>query len=136
VVSMTLEAVDVQVDWEKPGNNRSSEENNHRLAKMDATGCRGTCQGIAVIAACFCIFAYVVSIHYVFSVFYSELLDEFSSTRSATAWAGSISTGMTFLTSYFAGIFVDAVGERLVVSAGGLISGLGFLAASWSTKLW
>ncbi len=92
--------------------------------------------GWLVLGVC-CLCMVVTScVWYTFSVFYPTIVDQFKWSRAETALAFSAMVLIGGLVDPITGILVDRAGARWVFPLGGLLVGLGLLAASRIDTLW
>ncbi|XP_030064170.1 monocarboxylate transporter 6 [Microcaecilia unicolor] len=68
-------------------------------------------------------------------VFYSDIQHAFQATNSETAWFPSIVTAVLHAGGPFCSILVERYGCRFTVILGGLLSGVGMLASSFSQSI-
>lgn len=92
--------------------------------------------GYRIATAGFFISLTILGAYYSFGVFFKSLLDEFSWDRATTAAAYSLSFFVMSICGVIIGKLSDHFGPRLVVTAGGIIYGLGFILMRWVTQIW
>ncbi|MDP3063375.1 MAG: MFS transporter [Chloroflexota bacterium] len=74
--------------------------------------------------------------YYGFGAFFNPLVDTFGWTRAATSAAFSIQQAESGAIAPFVGYFVDRFGPRRVMTAGIIVTGLGFMALAAIQSLW
>ena len=73
---------------------------------------------------------------YCFGIFFKPLLIEFGWTRSAISGAFSVNMVMQLVIGFFAGKLTDKIGPTKVITAVGIIGGLGFILMSKTHSIW
>ena len=73
---------------------------------------------------------------YSFPVIMPHLHETFGWSRASISWANSLAMVVQGLVMPFAGVFVMRYGAKKVLAAGGILSVLCFVAASFHTSLW
>ncbi len=73
---------------------------------------------------------------YAFGAFFTPLSRAFGADRAAISGLFGVTLGLGNAFSVFSGILADRIGPRLLVAVGGLLTGLGLLAASRADSLW
>ncbi|XP_063158992.1 monocarboxylate transporter 13-like [Candoia aspera] len=91
--------------------------------------------GWAIVLATFLQSALVFGIIRSFGVFFLEFTNYFEEASGTTSWIPSVTLATLMGTSPLASALGTRYGERPVAIAGGILSGLGFLAASFATSL-
>jgi len=100
-------------------------------------GKMNTVESWVMVLAAFGVMAHTPGVHYVFSLFFVELLEEFpSQSRAAVAGCGSLSTCIMLGAAYLSGKLQVRFTGELVVLMGGVAASVGLLLASYSTQLW
>jgi len=74
--------------------------------------------------------------YYSFGVFFKPLLTEFGWTRSLTSGAFSLCTIISGLVAIPAGRLTDRFGARPVVTAGGVLVGMGYILMCQTSSIW
>ncbi|CAK1596544.1 unnamed protein product [Parnassius mnemosyne] len=91
--------------------------------------------GWVVVASSFIISMIADGISFSFGLLYIEFLDEFKSSKSTTAWIGSLFIAVPLLSGPVMSALVDRYGCRSMTILGGIISTIGFILASISTTI-
>jgi OFA family oxalate/formate antiporter-like MFS transporter len=73
---------------------------------------------------------------YAWSVFVLPLEKEFGWTRAQTSWVFTIAVVLFAASFVLAGRIQDKRGPRICAATGGILVGLGFILASWTSSLW
>jgi len=73
---------------------------------------------------------------YAFGVFFPSYVNEFNTSYATTSWIGSVASGVTVLFAFHVGYLCDRFGYRVVMSAGAICCGVGYVAASYSQSVW
>lgn len=92
--------------------------------------------GYIVVLAAFCIAFVMWGTCYTFGVFFEPLLREFDWTRAETSGAVSLSMLLSGSLSIVMGRLSDRFGPRIVATACGIFSGLGYLLMSQLNAIW
>lgn len=92
--------------------------------------------GYVIVIAAFFIMVIAWGTTQTFGIFFKPVLTEFSWTRAETSGAFSISIILHSLLSMVAGRLTDRIGPRLIVTAGGIAMGLGYILMSQVSALW
>ncbi|XP_066498487.1 monocarboxylate transporter 4-like [Hoplias malabaricus] len=91
--------------------------------------------GWAVLFGCFIITGFSYAFPKAVSVFFKELIREFSVGYSDTAWISSILLAMLYGTGPVCSVLVNRFGCRPVMMVGGLFAALGMILASFATSI-
>ncbi|CAG4937477.1 unnamed protein product [Parnassius apollo] len=91
--------------------------------------------GWVVVMSSFIISMIADGISFSFGLLYIEFLDEFKSSKSTTAWIGSLFIAVPLLSGPVMSALVDKYGCRSMTILGGIISTVGFILASISTTI-
>ncbi|XP_072549951.1 monocarboxylate transporter 4-like [Salminus brasiliensis] len=91
--------------------------------------------GWAVLFGCFVITGFSYAFPKAVSVFFKELIREFSIGYSDTAWISSILLAMLYGTGPLCSVLVNRFGCRPVMMVGGLFAALGMILASLATSI-
>jgi len=92
--------------------------------------------GYVIVSAAFLIMAVLIGMLYSFGVFFEPVLVEFGWTRAATSGAFSLTVIIGGIMAMVAGKLNDRFGPRLLVTAGGLLVGLGCSLTSQISAIW
>ena len=92
--------------------------------------------GYVIVAVTFVIMVLSWGIYIVFGVFFDPLLEEFGWTRAQISGAYSLSSIVGGVLGIVMGGLSDRFGPRLVVTACGIVLGLGYLLMSQLQSLW
>lgn len=92
--------------------------------------------GYVILIAAFLIMAVVWGNTQTFGIFFKPVMAEFGWTRASTAGAFSLSIIVFASLSIVVGRITDRFGPRIVVTACGLVFGLGFLLMSQISAIW
>jgi MFS family permease len=92
--------------------------------------------GYAILIASFFIMVFTYGSQGSFGVFFKPMLNEFGWTRAATAGPFALYMIISGLLSIVSGQLSDRFGPRIVVIAGALILGAGYILTSRITALW
>ncbi|KAJ8389145.1 hypothetical protein AAFF_G00123510 [Aldrovandia affinis] len=91
--------------------------------------------GWAVLFGCFVITGFSYAFPKAISVFFQELIREFSVGYSDTAWIPSMLLAMLYGTGPLCSVLVNCFGCRPVMMVGGIFASLGMILASFSTSI-
>lgn len=91
--------------------------------------------GWVVVASSFVISMIADGISFSFGLLYIEFLEEFQTSKSTTAWIGSLFIAVPLLSGPVMSALVDRYGCRSMTILGGIISTIGFVLASISTTI-
>ncbi|XP_025032023.1 monocarboxylate transporter 13-like, partial [Python bivittatus] len=91
--------------------------------------------GWAIVLAAFLQSALIFGVIRSFGVFFVAFTDYFEERSGATSWIPSITVATLMFASPLASALGTRYGERPVAIAGGILSGLGYCAASFATSL-
>jgi MFS family permease len=92
--------------------------------------------GYVIVGVGFLTLAIMWGTLYAFGVFFNPLLGEFGWTRAMTSGAFSLSVVLLAGFSVVAGRLTDRFGPRIVITAGGLLLGMGCLLMSLVNSVW
>lgn len=92
--------------------------------------------GHLIVVLSFIIMSAIWGAFYAFGVFYKPMLTEFGWTRALTAGAFSICSVIQGLVSIAMGRFTDRYGPRVVMTASGILAGLGYVLMYYVSHLW
>ena len=88
------------------------------------------------VIASFFVHVFVLGNIYSFGVFFPVYVDTFGASQAAVSWIGSVSLGLMTGLGAYSGKWADLYGNNRVVFLGGLLIGIGYFLASYSTKIW
>ncbi|XP_061667314.1 monocarboxylate transporter 4 isoform X2 [Syngnathoides biaculeatus] len=91
--------------------------------------------GWAVLVGCFVITGFSYAFPKAVSVFFKELIREFSVGYSDTAWISSILLAMLYGTGPLCSVLVNRFGCRPVMMVGGVFASMGMVLASFATSI-
>lgn len=63
-------------------------------------------------------------------------VESFDASQAAVAWIGSVGLGLMTGLGAYTGKWADVYGNNVIVLAGGVLMGIGYFLASFSTELW
>ncbi len=92
--------------------------------------------GYIVVSAAFLIFVVTYGTYYCFGVFFKPMINDFGWTRAMTSGALSLAMIIMGLVGVFLGGLTDKFGPRIVMTACGLISGIGYVLMSQIGSIW
>jgi len=92
--------------------------------------------GYVIVLLCFFILIMTSSVAYTFPVFFQPLLTELGWTRAVTSGAFSVNRLFMALSAVIVGRLTDKLGPRPLVTACGLLLGLGYLLMSQTSAIW
>lgn len=92
--------------------------------------------GWVIVIAAFSVQFCVLGTMNNFGILFSELLVEFNESKQATAWVGSITYGLMFMSGPIATSLCERIGCRPVAILGGIIGAVGTLLASFSNNIY
>jgi len=92
--------------------------------------------GWVVVVASFVVHMLVLGNIYSFGVLFPVYIDVFDASQGSVAWVGSISACIMTGMGAYSGAWADEYGNGLMVAIGGVLCGVGFFLASFSTELW
>ncbi|XP_059051574.1 monocarboxylate transporter 14-like [Achroia grisella] len=128
----------------KPLNNQVKITENPAVIEIDLEKLDGNDKKVAipdggwgwiVVLSSFIISMIADGISFSFGLLYIEFLDEFESSKSTTAWIGSLFIAVPLLSGPIMSALVDRYGCRSMTILGGIVSTLGFVLASISTTI-
>ncbi|XP_056286240.1 monocarboxylate transporter 6 isoform X3 [Pseudoliparis swirei] len=91
--------------------------------------------GWVVLAATIVVLALTLAFPSCMGIFYTDLQNEFHATNSETSWVPSIMTSVLHAGGPFCSVLVERLGCRATVMLGGVLSGLGMAASSFSRSV-
>ena len=89
-----------------------------------------------MVGSVFVAYGITIGLQYAFGIIYIVLLDAFGSSRAATAWVGSLSTGILEIAAVLSGLLVSKTSARFCALVGGLLTFAGLFLSSFATELW
>lgn len=92
--------------------------------------------GWVVVVAVFFVHVIVIGNIGAFGVLFANYTDTFSATEGEIAWVGSIGAFLMSAMGHFGGALSDHWGNDKVVCLGGILVGIGYFLASYSTEVW
>jgi len=92
--------------------------------------------GYIVVLAGFYIALATHGAFYSFGIFFERVLNEFGWTRAVTSGAFSLANLLNGLSSIIMGRLTDKLGPRIVITACGLLLGIGLLLMSQTSAIW
>ncbi|XP_023677856.2 monocarboxylate transporter 6-like isoform X2 [Paramormyrops kingsleyae] len=111
-------------------------------ATVEQGGCSSTQQvapdggwGWVVLMATSVVLALTVAFPSCLGIFYTELQTEFEASNTETSWVPSIMTAMLHAGGPLCSVLVERYGCRATVMIGGVLSGLGMAASSFTSTL-
>lgn len=99
-------------------------------------GTSGLFYGWVVVGSAFSILALAYGVQYSFGVFVPLIVDELGWQRATLGGAFSLYAMIYLGVTVFAGRLSDVLGPRLVISAGGILIGIGLIGTSRATAEW
>ncbi|KAG7233922.1 hypothetical protein INR49_006409 [Caranx melampygus] len=91
--------------------------------------------GWVVLVATILVLALTLAFPSCVGIFYTDLQNEFHATNSETSWVPSIMTSVLHAGGPFCSVLVDRLGCRATVMLGGVLSGLGMAASSFTQSI-
>ncbi|XP_068438944.1 monocarboxylate transporter 6 [Clinocottus analis] len=91
--------------------------------------------GWVVLAATIVVLALTLAFPACIGIFYNDLQNEFDATNSETSWVPSIMTSALHAGGPLCSVLVERLGCRTTVMLGGVLSGLGMAASSFSQSV-
>ncbi|XP_038139432.1 monocarboxylate transporter 6 [Cyprinodon tularosa] len=91
--------------------------------------------GWVVLVATILVLALTLGFPSCVGIFYTDLQNEFTATNSETSWVPSIMTSALHAGGPFCSVLVGKLGCRLTVMLGGILSGLGMAASSFTRSI-
>ena len=92
--------------------------------------------GYNIVAACFVIQAVHIAAMFTFGIFFKEFQSEFGWSRGTISGASSLAFLIMGATGILVGRLNDKIGPRVIIMAGGISSGLGYLLMSHFQTPW
>lgn len=89
-----------------------------------------------VVAASLFVHMFVLGSIYSFGVFFTEYLEVYDTPQAIIALIGSVGAGLMLALGVYSGAWADKYGNCYMIFAGGLLIGIGYLLASFSTEVW
>ncbi|XP_029312483.1 monocarboxylate transporter 6 [Cottoperca gobio] len=122
-------------------NDCDSEERGQRSERRDSVAVTGAViapdggWGWVVLAATIIVLALTLAFPSCVGIFYIDLQNEFHATNSETSWVPSIMTSVLHAGGPFCSVLVGRLGCRATVMLGGVLSGLGMAASSFTQSI-
>ncbi|XP_051273806.1 monocarboxylate transporter 6 [Dicentrarchus labrax] len=91
--------------------------------------------GWMVLVATILVLALTLAFPSCVGIFYTDLQNEFHATNSETSWVPSIMTSVLHAGGPFCSVLVEKLGCRATVMLGGVLSGLGMAASSFTQSI-
>lgn len=91
--------------------------------------------GWVVLAATIMVLALTLAFPSCVGIFYTDLQNEFDASNSETSWVPSIMTSVLHAGGPFCSVLVERLGCRATVMLGGVLSGLGMAASSFTQSI-
>uniref|UniRef100_A0A3P9LIB6 Solute carrier family 16 member 5a n=1 Tax=Oryzias latipes TaxID=8090 RepID=A0A3P9LIB6_ORYLA len=91
--------------------------------------------GWVVLVATIMVLALTLGFPSCVGIFYTDLQNEFHATNSETSWVPSIMTSVLHAGGPFCSVLVEKVGCRATVMLGGVLSGVGMAASSFTRSI-
>uniref|UniRef100_A0A1A7W9M8 Solute carrier family 16, member 5 (Monocarboxylic acid transporter 6) n=1 Tax=Iconisemion striatum TaxID=60296 RepID=A0A1A7W9M8_9TELE len=91
--------------------------------------------GWVVLVATILVLALTLGFPSCVGIFYTDLQNEFQATNSETSWVPSIMTSVLHAGGPFCSVLVDKFGCRATVMLGGVLSGVGMAASSFTRSM-
>ncbi|KAJ4940312.1 hypothetical protein JOQ06_026620 [Pogonophryne albipinna] len=91
--------------------------------------------GWVVLAATIVVLALTLAFPSCVGIFYTDLQNEFHASNSETSWVPSIMTSVLHAGGPFCSVLVERLGCRATVMLGGVLSGLGMAASSFTQSI-
>ncbi|KAM8836413.1 monocarboxylate transporter 6 isoform 1-T5 [Spinachia spinachia] len=91
--------------------------------------------GWVVLAATIVVLALTLAFPSCVGIFYTDLQDEFHASNSETSWVPSIMTSVLHAGGPICSVLVERLGCRATVMLGGVLSGLGMAASSFTQSI-
>lgn len=91
--------------------------------------------GWVVLAATIIVLALTLAFPSCVGIFYTDLQNEFQASNSETSWVPSIMTSVLHAGGPFCSVLVERLGCRATVMLGGVLSGLGMAASSFTQSI-
>ncbi|CAN9508678.1 unnamed protein product [Ophioblennius macclurei] len=91
--------------------------------------------GWVVLVATILVLALTLAFPSCVGIFYTDLQNEFHATNSETSWVPSIMTSVLHAGGPFCSVLVERIGCRATVMLGGVLSGLGMAASSFTNSI-
>ncbi|XP_038591059.1 monocarboxylate transporter 6 [Micropterus salmoides] len=91
--------------------------------------------GWVVLAATIMVLALTLAFPSCVGIFYNDLQNEFRASNSETSWVPSIMTSVLHAGGPFCSVLVERLGCRATVMLGGVLSGLGMAASSFTQSI-
>ncbi|OGO23102.1 MAG: hypothetical protein A2144_07155 [Chloroflexi bacterium RBG_16_50_9] len=130
---MTLNAV---IGYNKAARYGDSPSLRRRLSGKSMTNKNQLFYGYVIVIVSFLIMMIILGFHPSFGIFFKPIIEELGWTRTVTSGAFSLSIVMGGLAGIFMGRLNDKLGPRIVMTAFGLISGIGYLLMSQVQNAW
>lgn len=91
--------------------------------------------GWVVLVATIVVLALTLAFPSCMGIFYTDLQNEFQASNSQTSWVPSIMTSVLHAGGPFCSVLVERLGCRATVMLGGVLSGLGMAASSFTQSI-
>ncbi|CAK6976647.1 monocarboxylate transporter 6 [Scomber scombrus] len=118
-----------------------SEEGGHGEENRDSVAVTGAVTapdggwGWVVLVATIIVLALTLAFPSCVGIFYTDLQNEFDASNSETSWVPSIMTSALHAGGPFCSVLVEKLGCRATVMLGGVLSGLGMAASSFTRSI-
>ncbi|KAL7371922.1 hypothetical protein ABVT39_006977 [Epinephelus coioides] len=129
------------MDKVQEANDCESEEGGQGGECRDSVGVTGAVTapdggwGWVVLAATIMVLALTLAFPSCVGIFYTDLQNEFHASNSETSWVPSIMTSVLHAGGPFCSVLVERLGCRATVMLGGVLSGLGMAASSFTQTI-
>lgn len=124
------EAIDCELEEGGQGG-----ENRDSVAVTGAVTAPDGGWGWVVLVATIIVLALTLAFPSCVGIFYTDLQNEFHASNSETSWVPSIMTSALHAGGPFCSVLVDRLGCRATVMLGGVLSGLGMAASSFTQSI-
>ncbi|XP_022599238.1 monocarboxylate transporter 6 [Seriola dumerili] len=134
VNGMERETVQEALDCESEEGGRGGERGDSVAVKGVVTAPDGG-WGWVVLVATILVLALTLAFPSCVGIFYTDLQNEFHASNSETSWVPSIMTSVLHAGGPFCSVLVERLGCRATVMLGGVLSGLGMAASSFTQSI-